>query len=148
MEQPVQAQVWMQQSVRPKGGGAVIFLVCFQFFYSFTLFTDIDTSIRFKFQFLEEHPEHFTSCMYFKERKHLLTWGLVWPSAPCVPSAGPHSLPAPVGGCDSLVTSFQPSCIWKDALSPSAFPSAYIFTGTLPVKSIFTQGLKWVTSSL
>lgn len=35
----------------------------------------------------------------------MLTWGFAWPSAPCVPSAGPHSLPAPVGGCDSLVTS-------------------------------------------
>ena len=43
--------------------------------------------------------------------------------APRVPSAGFHSIVTPIRAVTVSTQPIQPSCIWRNALSPSAFPS-------------------------
>lgn len=77
--------------------------------------------------------EHFSPCL---RRGSVCSNGSpTWSSALC--SAGGTSfLPASAGGCNSLAI-FSPVAFGRMPHPPSALPSAFIFTGTLPAKYFY-----------
>ena len=124
-QQPVEETIspGMEVAKDLNGEGQQFFYLASSFFYSLTLF--IDKFIRFGFQFPNEHPQHLTYCIYFKERKCLFDWSLLWSSTPVVLQGDPFPFPVPWEAVTVLLYPIQSSCFWKIAFSPSAFPSEY-----------------------